>query len=257
MLIGLKEGILYGPVNSRRLGKSLGVNLMPWRYKLCSFNCVYCHFGWTDEHLAQIEGSSYDIPKFDDVIIAIEKALGSDLVFDYITFSGNGEPTLYPDFYGLVEETKRLRDRLRPKSKIGLLSNSSNISSANVQQSIMMIDLPMFKLDAGLENTFNRINYPVKGICFREIIGNLKRVGDRIIVQTTLIDGEPSNTGSEDLKAYYEHIREIKPKEVHIYSIDRPVPEKKLMKVTPERLDKIAIEGYKRTGILFRAFYIK
>lgn len=257
MLLNLKEGILYGPVNSRRLGKSLGVNLMPWRYKLCSFNCVYCHFGWTDKHLTRIRDDDYAIPKFNDVLIAIERALTSDLVFSYITFSGNGEPTLYHDFYRLIEEIKGLRDRLRPDLKIALLSNSSNISSIDVQRSIKMIDLPMFKLDAGLEDTFHKINYPAEGISFSGIIENLKRVGDRIIIQTILMDGEPNNTSSEELQAYYEHIKEIKPKEVNIYSIDRPVPEKKLMKVSPDRLTQIASEGYKRAGVVFKAFYIK
>ncbi len=141
--------------------------------------------------------------------------------------------------------------------KIALLSNSSNIKSDKVIESLSMIDEPIFKLDAGTEEKFCKINYPAEGILFYDIVNDLKKIGRRIIIQTILIDGEPSNIGVEELENYYNCIRDISPKEVHIYSIDRPVPEKKIKKILPEQLEKIAKEGTEKTGILFKAFYIK
>jgi len=257
MLLELKKGILYGPVNSRRLGKSLGVNLMPWKYKLCSFNCIYCHFGWTDKHTRYINSNLDDLPKIDEVIKAIEEACKSDLEFNYITFSGNGEPTLYPNFLELVYEVRKIRNKLRGEAKIALLSNSTNLSSADVQRAISYIDYPMFKLDAGREDTFRIINYPSDGISFDSILGNLEKLGDRIIIQTILMDGEPNNVNLEELTCYYDCIVRIKPREVHIYSIDRPVPEKKIIRVNSEKLKEIAKVGEERTNISFKGFYVK
>jgi len=257
MLLELKKGILYGPVNSRRLGKSLGVNLMPWKYKLCSFNCIYCHFGWTDKHTRYINSNLDDLPKIDEVIKVIEEVCKSDLEFNYITFSGNGEPTLYPNFLELVYEVRKIRNKLRGDAKIALLSNSTNLSSADVQRAISYIDYPMFKLDAGREDTFRIINYPSDGISFDSILGNLEKLGDRIIIQTILMDGEPNNVNLEELTYYYDCIVRIKPREVHICSIDRPVPEKKIIRVNSEKLKEIAKVGEERTNISFKGFYVK
>jgi wyosine [tRNA(Phe)-imidazoG37] synthetase (radical SAM superfamily) len=253
-VLSLKSGILYGPINSRRLGKSLGINLMPAKYKLCSFNCVYCHFGLTDRHTMNLAGCLKDLPSFDDVVAAVEDAAKSQMEFGYMTFSGNGEPTLYPRFGELVDEVVRIRDSYRRKAKVALLSNSTGLVHEDVRESISKIDQPIFKLDAGTEEKFKAINRPVSGVDFSEIVTLLSSVKG-IYLQTVLLEGAPSNVGENDLKAYFEKVSRIGPKEVHIYSIDRPVAHSGIRRVVPETLTRIAKRGRKETDMKIIAFY--
>lgn len=252
-LLPLQRGILYGPVNSRRLGKSLGINLMPGDYKLCSFNCVYCHYGWTKKQTLDFGEYLKDLPAFDDVVKAVEGAARSSMEFDFLTFSGNGEPTLYPQFAQLVEEIVRMRNRYRPEVKVVLLSNSTGLLYEEVRESISKIDVPVLKLDAGAENTFRVINRPAQGVNFTQILDLLCAMED-IYIQTVLLEGTPSNLAREDLATYFQQIGRIKPKEAHIYSIDRPVPNTRISLVPPQRLAEIAIQGQKETGVRIRAF---
>ena len=253
MLLTLNEGILYGPVNSRRYGKSLGINLMPWRYKFCSFNCVYCHFGWTDKRAMDSSECTDDMPAFDDVVTEVERAAKSSLEFGLFTFSGNGEPTLYPRFAELVDAVAAIRDRHRPDARVMLLSNSTNLGNEDVRASLGKIDLPILKLDAGTEKGFRAINRPALDIDYDTLVQQLCSI-DRLYIQSVLVDGHPSNTSPDDLAAYYDKIKRIQPQEVHIYSIDRPVPESRLRLVPPERLRTIAEEGERVTGVRMRAF---
>jgi wyosine [tRNA(Phe)-imidazoG37] synthetase (radical SAM superfamily) len=253
MVLSLKGSVLYGPVNSRRYGKSLGINLMPCRYKLCSFNCVYCHFGWTDKRAMDVGEYTDDMPGFDDVVSEVTRAAESTLEFGLFTFSGNGEPTLYPRFAELVDAVIAIRDKHRPVAKVALLSNSTCLGRDDVRASIAKIDLPILKLDAGTSKGFRAINRPVPEVDCDAIVDHLRSL-DRLYIQTVLVDGYPSNTLPDDLAAYFEKIAQIKPKEVHLYSIDRPVPETRLMLVPPERLRAIAEEGERVTGVRMRAF---
>ncbi len=254
MMLSLQPGIIYGPVNSRRLGKSLGINLMPGKYKLCSFNCVYCHYGWTKKHAATFEPFADDLPTRDKVVAAIKEAMQSSTEFSYITFSGNGEPTLYPEFPRLVDDVVRLRDKYRPAVKIGLLSNSSGLTLPGVREVITKIDYPMFKLDAGTEQIFKAINRPAEGIGFEGIIKQLYAL-DNILVQSLIVDGSPGNIDDDELEVYFNHLIEINPLEVHLYSIDRPVPKTELRLVPPDKLETIAERGRQKTGLNIRAFY--
>lgn len=253
MVLPLKQGILYGPVNSRRLGLSLGINLSPRKYKSCSFNCVYCHYGWTDVQTMKTEDRASDIPRFDDVAEVVEEAAKSSIEFDYITFSGNGEPTLHPQFARLVREVRDIRDRHRPAAKVALLSNSTGLVNEDVRHSVDLIDLPVFKLDAGTEEKFRAINRPVKEMTLEKIVELLTSV-DGIYIQTILVGGEPSNTEPEDIEAYYQRLARIRPIEAHIYSIDRPVPKMEISRVSPDRLNQIAAEATEKTGVTVRAF---
>lgn len=256
MLLPLQVKILYGPVNSRRLGKSLGINLMPGDYKLCSFNCVYCHYGWTKVHTTDARACLPDLPSPEQVIEAIRLAARSALDFDYLTFSGNGEPTLHPQFAELVDEVIKIRNEYRPGVKIALLSNSTGLVHARVRESIPKIDCPVFKLDVGTEEKFRAINRPAKGVEFTPILGFLSSLRD-ICLQTVLIEGTPSNVADEDLEAYFEQVARIRPREVHIYSIDRPVPDTRIALVSPPTLEEIARRGEKQTGVRMRAFYVR
>ena len=253
MLLPLHRGIIYGPVNSRRLGPSLGINLMPGDYKLCSFNCVYCHYGWTKKQTLDFAESLQDLPTVAAVVEAVESAAASPWAFDFFTFSGNGEPTLHPNFPQMVDEVVRLRDRYRPTAKVALLSNSTGLFGEEVRACISKIDLPVFKLDAGSEATFQAINRPASGMRLAQIVDLLASLED-ICIQTVLVEGRPSNIGGDELEGYFHHIRRIKPREVHIYSIDRPVPKEDIFLVSPERLEEIARRGEQATGASIRPF---
>ena len=254
MLLKLQKGMLYGPVDSRRYGKSLGINLMPTQKKLCSFNCVYCHYGTTMRCTMNIDQYSGELPDIDKMVKKLEKKLQTDIELDLSTFSGNGEPTLYPDFADLVEEVAELRGKYRPDTKIALLSNSSGLIYDDVIESLDMIDLPVLKLDGGNEETFRAVNRPARSVKFEEIFEKLFSL-DGIYIQTVFVDGQPSNIAKKDLTDYIDCIGRIKPQEVHLYSIDRPVPNTRISLVPPEKLEKIASKIKKETGVAARAFY--
>lgn len=255
-VLPLQRGILYGPIDSRRLGKSLGINLMPDNYKLCSFNCVYCHYGWTDRHTMNLRKFVKDLPGFDDVVRAVEEAAKSSMEFDFFTFSGNGEPTLYPRFAELVDRVVEIRNEHRPKVKVALLSNSTGLVYKSVRDSIPKIDLPVFKLDAGRMEKFIIVNRPCSGVSLAEILDLLSSMKG-IYLQTVLIGGNPSNAAKKDLMPYFQQITRIQPEEVHIYSIDRPVPNTKIRLISPKKLKEIAFQGEKETGVKIRAFYFR
>ncbi len=255
VLLPLQEGILYGPIDSRRLGKSLGVNLMPGTYKLCSFNCVYCHYGPTNVLANTVNHYKKDLPSAKQVLDEIERAMKSTIEYTYITFSGNGEPTLHPDFREIVTETVDLRNRYRPHAKVALLSNSTGLQREEVKKSISRIDLPVFKLDAGDEDTFTKINRPARDVDFPTIVQSL-RACKGIYIQTVLMAGIPSNVSERTLRVYFRIIADIKPREVQLYSLDRPVPNRSIRRVLPAQLKEIAARGKKETGVDFKPFYL-
>ena len=186
----------------------------------------------------------------------IEIAARSALDFDYLTFSGNGEPTLHPNLAQLVDEVVRIRNQYRPEVRIALLSNSTGLVHAAVQESIRKIDFPVFKLDAGTEEKFRKVNRPAKGVDFAQIVRLLSSL-ENICLQTLLIEGIPSNVTEKDLEAYFQQVARIRPEEVHIYSIDRPVPDPHLVRVPPQKLQEIARRGEEETGVRIRAFWMK
>jgi len=255
MVLPLQDDILYGPIYSRRLGRSLGINLLPTTYKLCSFNCLYCHYGWTDVHTLDVEPHAADLPAAETVVERLRLALRSMLDFDYLTFSGNGEPTLHPQFAEIVDQAVQLRDQYRPEVKLALLSNSSGLSRASVRECIHRIDLPVFKLDAGTAQTFRKVNRPARGVAFSAIVESLLSL-HRPYIQTLLVGGSPSNVAAKELAAYLDQIARIQPAEVHIYSIDRPVADPLLERVPPQRLLDIARMAKRRTGVSFKAFWM-
>lgn len=254
MVLPLQAGIVYGPVRSRRYGCSLGINLSPAAYKLCSFNCAYCHYGPTDRLSLDTAPFEKDIPEYGEVVRAVENVLKSPTQFDVITFSGNGEPTLHPRFADIVDAVVRLRDTHRPGVKVALLSNSTGLSRKEVRESVSHLDIPVFKLDAGTEKTFMKLNRPAPGVSFAEIVSRLKALRG-VYIQTVHVDGSPSNTDPDDILAYFELIRDIGPRAVHLYSTDRPVPESRISRVDPEWLEEIASQLESETGVPAAAFY--
>ena len=251
-LLQLQSGIIYGPINSRRLGRSLGINLLPGRYKLCSFDCIYCHYGRTQ--VKTLSPEDKDLPSVAQVLQTVQEALKAHHDIDYVTFSGNGEPTLYPNFPAIVSGIRDLRDRLRPDVKLAILSNSTTAHFPHILESLALFNAPMMKLDAGDPLTLARINRPTPEVKLEHIVEGLKRVPG-LIVQSVLVGGQVTNVGDEAFEAWLSILAEIRPTQVQIYSTDRPVPESGVKRVPPDALQRIVAEIEKRTGLQVNAYW--
>lgn len=241
----LFEEIVFGPIHSRRLGVSLGVNVLPTEKKYCSFNCVYCECGWN------VIDTNIQVPlnRREDIRKALEKKLSenqNDLnkTINSITFSGNGEPTIHPEILGIVNDVMELRDKYCPQAKISILSNSTNLVREDVFEALRKIDNPILKLDAGTEKMYETINEPVNSN-FEQIKQKLISFGNKAIIQTLLLRGEHNgkiidNTCEEEFSAWLDTVRKIRPRMVMLYSIDRITPEKKLEKLLIPELESYA-----------------
>ncbi len=255
-VLPLKSGVIYGPVDSRRLGRSLGINLSPINSKLCSFNCVYCHYGWTERITKDATKYIEDFPKKEAVLSTLRGELTSIAKPEYITFSGNGEPTLHPEFESIVSGVKMIRDELSPGTPLALLSNTSMFNSASVKRALSMIDVKIVKLDAGREETFQQMNKPVEGVSLKDIIESLKNEKE-FIVQTIFIKGSIDNTEESNLSEWISILSSILPEKVQVYSTDRPVPKVGIVKVEREELEKIAERVEEKTGIPVEVFSVR
>jgi wyosine [tRNA(Phe)-imidazoG37] synthetase (radical SAM superfamily) len=249
----LQEGIIYGPINSRRLGRSLGINLLPATYKLCSFNCIYCQYGWTDAHTDDASNYADDLPTGDELEEALESWLKQDRNIDYITFSGNGEPCVHPQFDKMVDVASKLRNKYVPHAKLAILSNSTCLGRSSIMEGLKRLDVRIMKLDCGSVETFQKVNRPNKNIKFEEVVKSLKNLDD-IVIQSVLVDGKISNIENEEIEQWIERLNYIKPREVQIYSIDRPSADKNLKLVGKEKLKEIAQKAEKATGISVKVF---
>ena len=245
-VLQLQEGVTYGPVRSRRLGRSLGVNLLPDDYKLCSFDCVYCQYGRT--HVKSLSPEGHHFRDKDWVLRAVEMGLlmhGSDI--DTITFSGNGEPTLHPDFSAIVSGVRDLRDRMCPGVKLTIFSNSTTVHLAHIRDALALFDAPIMKLDTADPGTLARINRPDPAVKLEHIVEGLKEIPG-LITQSVLIDGPVTNTRGESFAAWMVALAEIQPTRIQIYSTDRPVAEPLVRRVPPTTLRRIAQAVERYTG---------
>ena len=238
----LFDSIVYGPIRSRRLGVSLGMNLMPTTAKLCTFDCVYCECGWNQPVSHPI------IPTREQV----REALASSLIalspnsIDVITFSGNGEPTLHPEFLGIIEDTCALRDQYCSKAKISVLSNSTQLGRQDVVEALRLCDNRILKLDSAIDATMRLIDKPVNtNLTVEQIAQWLALFNGDFTLQTCFLRGEYcgqtiDNTTSEELKAWYSMIERLHPQQVMIYVIDRATPLQTLSKVPAAEMEAIA-----------------
>lgn len=241
----LFDKTIFGPVKSRRLGVSLGVNLMPNDSKVCSFDCIYCECGWNPKKRTV----KAVLPSRDEVRMLMEQKLNQMAVEgelpDVITFAGNGEPTLHPEFEGIIGDTIELRDRLSPKARIAVLSNSSMLHKDSVVRALFRVDDNILKLDSGIEETVRRIDCPAPGFKLAEVVENLKKFEGKLIIQTMFLQGTfkneiIDNTSEEELLAWIRLLQEIQPEQVMIYTIDRDTPASGLRKVSLAELETIA-----------------
>ena len=232
--------IAYGPIHSRRLGVSLGMEIMPLEHKLCTFNCVYCECGWNEPV------THPQLPTRAEVKAALEAKLQAVGAIDVITFSGNGEPTLHPEFLGIIEDTCALRDRYCPQAKVSVLSNSTQLGRADVVKALRLCDNRILKLDAATDEMMRRIDLPVnEQLTVHTIMEWLKQFEGDFILQTCFLRGEHNgqpidNTTDEELDAWYQAVEVLRPKQIMIYVIDRKTPEERLSKIPREQMEAIA-----------------
>ncbi|KPL03253.1 MAG: hypothetical protein AMJ90_03460 [candidate division Zixibacteria bacterium SM23_73_2] len=252
-LLELQKKIIYGPINSRRLGKSLGINLMPTTYKLCSFNCIYCQYGWTKAHTLDVGDHLSDLPTKDEVKNALEDWLKDKKRVDYITFSGNGEPSLHPEFDKIVIEVKKLRDKYLPQAKVAILSNSSSLNLPEVKKALRKLDVRIMKLDCGTSELFRKMSQPAPKITYQDVVENLRDLKS-VIVQSVFVGGDITNTVIDEVEEWAEKIRYILPEKVQIYSLDRPSAYKNLAKVDHKILSKIAELAQNASGVKIEVF---
>ncbi|MBN2432620.1 MAG: radical SAM protein [Acidobacteria bacterium] len=239
MLLELKEEIIYGPVNSRRLGRSLGINLFPLRQKYCSFNCCYCHYGWTDyDAMDRLPSGSFpDVPA---VMAAVEAALVRLAPHppDYLTFSGNGEPTLHPRFPDMAAALRDLRDRRAPDSRTAVLSNSSRVMEPAIRRGLDLLDLRIMKLDAGTPVMLRRFNDPEPGIRLVDMVAGLAAMG-RVTLQALFAGGPAGNLAPEHVATWRDCLARIRPQTVQIYTLDRGYPGAGIRPATTLELEEI------------------
>lgn len=249
----LFHSTIYGPIHSRRLGMSLGINLMPNDGKICSFDCIYCEAGFNAQGPGKDGVPSREAVK-KQLRHKLEQMKAEGQTLDVITFSGNGEPTLHPEFKKVVEDVLRLRTEFFPDAKVSVLSNSTMAGKPDVAQALLKVDNNILKLDSAIPHTFIAINRPVSPNCLPEgVIADLKRYEGKCIVQTIMLRGEYEgkrfdNTTDEELDALLEAYRQIKPREVMLYSIDRKTPAEDLEKVSRDELERIA-QRFRDAGI--------
>ena len=236
---------IFGPIHSRRLGTSLGVNLMPADGKVCSFDCLYCEAGFN----AQGPGTK-GIPPRTEVARLLEDKLAEmrnqNLQLDVITFSGNGEPTLHPDFNGVVDDVLLLRDKYYPEAKVSVLSNATRLQSTGVVEALRKVDNNILKLDSALDETVKIIDRPVSPeYRVADVVEGMKQFDGQCIVQTMMLRGEHNgitidNTTDCEIEALINACKDVAPREVMLYSIDRKTPAEHLVKVQRDELEKIA-----------------
>lgn len=245
----LFDSIVYGPIHSRRLGVSLGMNLMPTTAKLCTFDCVYCECGWNQPVSHPV------LPTRKQVNEALTSQLSTlNTPLDVITFSGNGEPTLHPEFLGIIEDTCALRDQYCPNAKISVLSNSTQLGRPDVIEALRLCDNRILKLDSAIDATMQLIDQPVNpNLTVEQIAQWLSLFEGDFTLQTCFLRGEYhgqiiDNTTPAELSAWYAMIKRLHPKQVMIYVIDRATPLQTLSKVPASEMEAIA-EPLRQQGI--------
>lgn len=244
----LQKGIVYGPVASRRLGSSLGINISSTKAKICSFDCVYCQYGPTRHHAASAAEFAAMLPSPEEVAAALAAELKRIPAPAYVTFSGNGEPTLHPEFGAVVEAVRSVKDDLCPTAKLAVLSNSSTVGDPAVRAVLASFDAPIMKLDVGSADVFEAVNVPAPGVSFEYVMAGLAALDD-FVMQSCFVTDKPGNADDDAVADYVSAVATVRPSSVQIYTTDRPVARAGVRMVPRERLAGIARRVCEEAGV--------
>ncbi len=232
----IREETVFGPIFSRRLGSSLGINLLPVNGKICTFDCIYCECGWNRDGRGDTR-----LPKaaeVREVLGAKLKQLVADgTPVDSITFSGDGESTINTDFPQIIDDTLALRDKYYPSAKVSVLSNATQVHRPEIFMALQKVDNPIMKIDAPTNELVEKINHPAPGYDVNRVVEALKQFRGNFILQTMFLKSKDFDSSSpEVLEGWMDIVRLLKPREVMAYTIDRPTPEEGLQKFTVEEM---------------------
>lgn len=244
----VREETVFGPIFSRRLGSSLGINLLPVNGKICTFDCIYCECGWNKDGRGDTR-----LPKAAEVCEALEaklKQLVADRIpVDSITFSGDGESTINPDFPQIIDDTLALRNKYYPFAKVSVLSNATQVHRPEIFRALRKVDNPIMKIDAPTNELVEKINHPAPGYDVNRVVEALRQFNGDFILQTMFLKSKDFDSSSPKvLSGWMDIVRLLKPREVMAYTIDRPTPEEGLQKFTVEEmrtmLEPLIQEGF-------------
>ena len=238
----LREETVFGPIHSRRLGSSLGINLLPVNGKICSFDCIYCECGWNRDGK-----DDKRIPSAAEVRSALEDKLSTLMLegvgIDSITFSGDGEPTLNPEFPRIIEDTLRLRDVFYPDAKVSVLSNATRVHVPEVFEALRKVDNPIMKIDAPTDELVRLIDNPAPGYSLARTIEALRRFEGDFVLQTMFLRSPDFDSSSpEVLNGWKAIVRDLRPRKIMVYTIDRPTPMQGLEKFSVERMHSLVAD---------------
>lgn len=227
---------VFGPIHSRRLGSSLGINLLPENGKLCNFDCIYCECGWNRDGRGD-----RTMPSAADVARALETRLSEcaeqGIHIDSVTFSGHGEPTLNPDFPAVIDDTLRLRDRYCPEAKVSVLTNATTVLKPEIFAALRRVDNPVMKLDASTADGVRTVNRPSGHYDIDEIVSGLMNFGGDFVLQTMFLKSPAFDTSAgNNLSGWMDIVRRLRPREIMVYTLDRETPEKDLVKFTVDEM---------------------
>lgn len=235
----LREKTVFGPIHSRRLGNSLGLNILPENGKFCNFDCIYCECGWNKDG----KDDQY-LPKAYEVKVALEAKLKecaqNGTPIDSITFSGDGESTLNPDFPQIVDDTMALRDQYFPHAQVSILSNGTRAHIPAVFAALRKVDKPIMKIDAPTNEWIAKINRPASGYDVQRVIDALKQFKGDFILQTMMLQSDDFDSANPEIvNPWMDIVRELRPREIMVYTIDRPTPQEGLVKFSEEKMRKL------------------
>lgn len=235
----LREETVFGPIYSRRLGSSLGINLLPEKGKICTFDCIYCECGWNKDGL-----DDKVIPSAAQVRSRLEDKLSQLMLegvrIDSITFSGDGEPTINPEFPRIIDDTLKLRDIYYPDAKVSVLTNATRVHIPEIFEALRKVDNPILKIDAPTDELIARIDRPAPGYSLARVIEALRGFNGDFVLQTMFLKSDDFDSSSlEVLDGWKAIVRDLKPRQIMVYTIDRPTPQQGLQKFSAEQMREL------------------
>ena len=246
----MREELVFGPIRSRRLGSSLGINVLPENGKLCNFDCIYCECGWNRDGLGDRRLPTALMLR-ETLEAKLQECVAGGIGIDSITFSGDGEPTLNPEFPQMVDVVLELRDRFFPKCRVAVLSNATMVWKDEVFQALTKVERPIMKIDAPTTELARLINKPWPGYSVEKVVESLKRFNGNFVLQTMFLRSPDFDSSSEEvLNGWMDIVRLLRPRKIMVYTIDRETPQKGLIKFTAEEMSAL-VKPLEDEGFVF------